>query len=128
MSAFTRKGLSLKEGDKVLWDGIPALVVAVADEDVECPYRVFSERHEVSGWVAGEVLELVAVAEYEEASKFEFRVGDLFRTPDGVGVLLDLDDMNLEYPLWIGVFREASDWYRAEDVQFLSRPDYGMEV
>lgn len=128
MSAFTRKGLSLKEGDKVLWDGIPAITVAVAEEDVDCPYRVFSEGHEVSGWVAGEVLELVASAEYAEAPKFEFRIGDLFRTPDGVGVLLDLDDMNLEYPLWIGVFRESSDWYRAEDVQFLSRPDYGMEV
>lgn len=127
MSHFTKKGLQLKEGDKVLWDGVPAIVVAVAEDDFECPYRVFSEQHEVSGWVAGEVLELVARAEYEyeEVRKeMELQVGDYVKTLEGRGVVFRVDIDDPEEPYNIGIFGWGSTWYHPDDVTFISRPIY----
>lgn len=130
MSHFTKKGLLLKEGDKVKWDGLPALVVAVAVEDVECPYRVFSETHEISGWVAGEVLELVARAEYEEAEDDDsLRIGDLVDSPSGLGVVLYIDHADDDYPYCIGVFGHSDTvWFTEDDVTHVGCPDYGVEV
>jgi len=127
MSSFTKQGLSLNEGDKVKWDGLPALVVAVAEEDTECPYRVFSEGHEVSGWVSGEVLELVEAAKYEAPQVELLRVGDFVSTPEGKGVVLVVDFDGTEY--FVGIFGMGSDdWCPAHKVTFISRPDYGEVV
>lgn len=110
------------------WDGLPAIVVAVAEEDTECPYRVFSEGHEVSGWVSGEVLTLVEVAKYEARAVGEVRVGDLVSTPDGKGVLAAIDVEDPGLPFNVGVFRVGTGWYTATDTKFISRPDYGEVV
>jgi len=128
MSSFTKQGLSLNEGDKVKWDGLPAIVVAVAEEDVECPYRVFSEGHEVSGWVSGEVLELVQGAKYEAPQVETLRVGDFVSTPEGKGVVLVVDfGDSPEY--FVGIFGMGSDsWCSASKTTFISRPDYGEVV
>ncbi|OHD20576.1 MAG: hypothetical protein A2Y38_03330 [Spirochaetes bacterium GWB1_59_5] len=129
MSSFTKQGLSLNEGDKVKWDGLPALVVAVAEEDTECPYRVFSEGHEVSGWVSGEVLELVEAAKYEAPAPNMLRVGDFVSTPEGKGVVLVVDFSAAEPKYFVGIFGIGSDdWEVARKVTFISRPDYGEVV
>ena len=130
MSSFTKKGLSLKEGDKVKWDGLPSIVVAVAEEDVECPYRVFSEKHEISGWVSGEVLVLVETANYEAPVVELLRVGDFVETSDGKGVVLRVDSYDVDQPYRVGVFNSGDEyeWHSENEVTFLSRPDYGMEV
>jgi len=128
MSSFTKKGLSLKEGDKVMWDGLLAIVVAVAEEDVGCPYRVFSEKHEISGWVSGEVLELVEMANYEAPAVELLKVGDFVRTHRGKGVLFKLDSADKRMPYCVAIFGRCIDWFAYDEVTFLSRPDYGMEV
>jgi len=128
MSSFTKKGLSLKEGDKVKWDGLPSIVVAVAEEDVECPYRVFSEKHEISGWVSGEVLVLVETAKYEAPVVELLKVGDFVATPEGKGVVLEVDIYDAGQPYRVGVFNSGDEWHSENEVTLLARPDYGMEV
>ena len=129
MSSFTKQGLSLNEGDKVKWDGLPAIVVAVAEEDVECPYRVFSEGHEVSGWVSGEVLELVQGAKYEAPQVEMLKVGDFVGTSYGKGILLEVDAQDFTLPYFVGIFgSECGQWLGATEVTFISRPDYGEVV
>ena len=129
MSSFTKQGLSLNEGDKVKWDGLPALVVAVAEEETDCPYRVFSEGHEVSGWVSGEVLELIESAKYVEPVVGMLRVGDFVSTPEGKGVVLVTDQDNRGPEYFVGIFGMGSDdWCPAHKVTFISRPDYGEVV